>query len=164
MRKVYCDTRKCLSCHTCEIACAVQHSQSGELSQAVAETPRPRHLVRVKTAMLGALPLRCHHCEDAACIDACKTGATYRDPQSGRVLIDHDRCVGCWMCIMVCPFGAVFPNMRTEKAQKCDLCAGHEEPACVSGCPTRALAYEEFAEFARRYRKGQRHKSVPAKK
>ena len=154
MRKVYCDIRKCLACRSCEIACAVRHSVSGELYLALREAERPpRRLVKTMATTLGPFPLRCHHCEDAACIDACKTGATYRDPISGKVLINREKCVGCWMCVMVCPFGAVFPDAETGIALKCDLCDGHDTPACVAACPTRALFYQEFDEFKKAYEK-----------
>ena len=153
MRRVYCDIRKCLSCHSCEIACAVQHSESRDLFRALAQEPRPKRLVRVKGSGVGAFPLRCHHCEEAPCIDACKTGATQHDPTTGKVLIDKDNCVGCWMCVMVCPFGAVVPNMEAGKALKCDLCEDHDEPACVASCPSRALYFEEFEDFQEQYKK-----------
>ena len=147
MQRVYCDIRKCVSCRTCEIACVVRHSQSGELVRALGEAPRLKQLVKIKASDLGAFPLRCHHCEEAACIDACKTGAMHRDPASGKVLIDRNKCVGCWMCVMVCPFGAVFADRQSGKALKCDLCEGHDSPACVAACPTKALCYAEFDEF-----------------
>ena len=151
MRKVYSDIRKCISCRSCEIACAVRHSLSGDLYRALSEEPTPKRLVKVMKTQLEPFPLRCHHCEEAACIDACKTGATRRDLLTGKVLVDRDKCVGCWMCVMVCPFGAVFPDMKTEKALKCDLCEEHESPACVAACPTRALFFEEFEEFEKAY-------------
>lgn len=153
MRRVYCDIRKCLSCRTCEIACAVAHSKSGDLVGALKESPRVKPLVRINPSDLGAFPLRCHHCETAACIDACKTGAARRDPASGKVLIDRATCVGCWMCVMVCPFGAVTPDARTGKALKCDLCEGRGTPGCVAACPTKALTHEEFDEFQERMRR-----------
>lgn len=150
MPRVYCDIRKCLSCRTCEIACTVRHSQSGDLYKALTEEPRLKRLVKVESTQLGPFPLRCHHCEEAACIDACKTGTTYRDPFTGKVLIDRNKCVGCWMCVMVCPFGAVFPDLKSGKAFKCDLCEGHDEPACVAACPTYALYYEEYVDFEKK--------------
>ena len=70
MARVYCDNRKGLSCRTCEIACAVRHSKSHDVYEMTAEEPRPKRLVKVKSSQLGPLPLRCHHCEVAACIDA----------------------------------------------------------------------------------------------
>lgn len=156
MRKVYCEINKCTACRSCEIACAVRHSRSGNLYEALAENPRPSRLTRVVSTQLHPFPLRCRHCEDAACIDACKTGATQRDILTGKVLIDRDKCVGCWMCVMVCPFGAVFPDAKSGKALKCDLCDGFESPACVEACPTRALQYEELEEFEKEHKKGSR--------
>jgi carbon-monoxide dehydrogenase iron sulfur subunit len=156
MRRVYCDTRKCLSCSTCEIACALRHSPSDNLAQALQGGVDIVPLVRVRQGPLGPALLRCHHCEDAACIDACKTGAMSRDPEAGKVLIDQHKCVGCWMCVMVCPFGAVFPIESTGTAMKCDLCDGYDAPACVAACPTRALHFEEFEDFERRY-----HTQIP---
>lgn len=146
MRKVYCEVHRCTACRSCEIACAVRHSRSGDLYGAMLEQPRPARLVHVVPSRLSPLPLRCQHCEEAACIDACKTGATKRDPLTGKVLIDQKKCVGCWMCVMVCPFGAVFPDAKAEKALKCDLCEGFESPACVGACPTHALKCEEVVE------------------
>ena len=143
MRKVHCDMHKCTACRSCEIACAIRHSNSGDLYGAMREEPRPSRLVHVVSSRLSPFALRCQHCKDAACIDACKTGATQRDPLTGKVLIDRDKCVGCWMCVMVCPFGAVFPDAKTDKALKCDLCEGFDDPACVAACPTRALSLEE---------------------
>lgn len=116
--------------------------------------------MNVVSSKLNPFPLRCQQCKDAACIDACKTGATYRDPISGKVLIDSEKCVGCWMCVMVCPFGAVFPDEKTGKALKCDLCEGFESPACVAACPTRALHFEELEEFETEHTKGRRKISV----
>ena len=147
MRRLYTDIRRCMACRTCELACVVRHSQSGDLATAMGEIPGLKQLVKVKASELGAFPLRCHHCEEAACIDACKSGAVHRDPVSGKVLIDRNKCVGCWMCVMVCPFGAVFADMKNGKALKCDLCEGHDRPACAEACPTSALCYAEFNDF-----------------
>jgi carbon-monoxide dehydrogenase iron sulfur subunit len=87
--------------------------------------------------------LQCRHCDDAPCIEACITGAMRRDPATGAVVCDEDRCVGCWSCVMVCPVGAVMRGKARKVASKCDLCAGEAEPACVAGCPNEALSYEE---------------------
>ena len=160
MRKIYCDIRKCLSCYSCEVACALCHSKSNDIYQAAHETPRPKHLVRVNKSDWGPFPLRCHHCEDAPCIDACKSGATHRDPETGKVLIDRDKCVGCWMCVMVCPFGAVSPDYETGTAIKCDLCEGHEKPACAEACPTNALYFVEYEDFEKEYKKQKPEKII----
>ena len=65
------------------------------------------------------------------------SGAMQKDDQTGEVLCDTDKCVGCWMCVMVCPFGAVQPG--EVYVVKCDGCPEREEPGCVDACPTGAL-------------------------
>jgi len=99
----------------------------------------PRVLVEEKGHLSFAV--QCRHCEDAPCIDACISGAMHRSPD-GAVLCDEDRCVGCWMCIMVCPYG-VIRRSRRRIASKCDLCIDEEYPACVAHCPNEALTLIE---------------------
>ena len=76
------------------------------------------------------------------------TGAMYRDPETGEVVHDVDRCIGCYMCVMACPSGAIaIDRERGKSVAKCDLCAELGEPACVANCPNRALVYEEPVEI-----------------
>ncbi|MFN7171090.1 MAG: 4Fe-4S dicluster domain-containing protein [Candidatus Omnitrophota bacterium] len=89
--------------------------------------------------------LTCQHCEDAPCVNACISGAMFKDEKTGETKCDTDKCVGCWMCIMVCPFGII--KQGKKNAVKCDLCPEREDFACVASCPTKALfggTREEF--------------------
>ena len=63
------------------------------------------------------------------------------------VKIDKDKCVSCFTCILVCPYGALAPG-ADGVMQKCELCLQNScgEPACVKGCPNRAIVYEERGE------------------
>ncbi len=146
MKKVYFNVDICVGCRSCEIACAVEHSRSKLLYEAIREEPRPVHRVRVLTANGLPLPIQCRHCADAPCIDACKSGALHKD-ETGATLIDRKRCVGCWMCVMVCPYGVITMDGEQKVAMKCDLCADSDERACVAACPTGALFYGELEEF-----------------
>ncbi len=91
--------------------------------------------------------LQCRHCEEAPCLEACITGAMQRDRRTEAVLCDEEKCVGCWMCIMVCPFGVIKRDLESKKvASKCDLCLGEDMPVCVQNCPNEALTFEERME------------------
>ncbi len=72
---IYVELSKCLSCHSCELACALEHSQSKELAQAIHEDPPPVARVRVEQVEGAAIPLQCRHCEDAPCVTICPSGA-----------------------------------------------------------------------------------------
>ncbi len=142
---------KCLACKSCEIACAVAHSKSRVLEEAIVERPTPQRRVVVEAAGELAVPLQCRHCEDAPCISVCPTAAIHRHEADGPVLIEQDRCIGCKFCLMVCPFGVIELSRDGRAVVKCDLCierteAG-EEPACVAGCPTGALTFCEISEW-----------------
>ena len=149
--KVFAITSLCTGCRTCEIVCAVTHSDSKTLISALFESPSPRYRIEVQYGSEVVMPLNCRHCDEPDCLFACKAGAVNKDSESGQVRVDLDKCVGCWMCVMVCPFGAVKPDMERCKATKCDLCEGRSEgPACVAACPTGALIFGTI-EDAERY-------------
>jgi len=151
MKKIYFNINICAACRSCEIACAVEHSQSKLLHEAIREKKPPVQRVRVGSAEGRPLALQCRHCPDAPCIDACKSGAMHKS-ETGATQINRERCVGCWMCVMVCPFGVIAIDREQKVALKCDLCVDSEKRACVDGCPTGAIFYgelEEFKEFAK---------------
>jgi carbon-monoxide dehydrogenase iron sulfur subunit len=142
----------CVACKSCEIACAVEHSESKSLFGAIAEGNGTRSRMRVENAITHSYPSNCNHCQEAACMAACPTGAMQRKAKTDSVFVDEGRCIGCWMCVMVCPFGAVTANSQSQKALKCDRCPDRVEagqnPACVDACPTRALVFASPEEFA----------------
>jgi carbon-monoxide dehydrogenase iron sulfur subunit len=78
---------------------------------------------------------------------ACIAGAISRSAE-GVVLTDRDRCIGCWTCVMVCPYGVIGRHLEEHKAYRCDRCPDLSTPACVDACPTRALVYQTVAEFS----------------
>jgi carbon-monoxide dehydrogenase iron sulfur subunit len=145
VKRIYANEEVCIGCRLCEIHCLVAHSRSKKIIKAFKEEfPRamPRILVEEQGVTSFALP--CRHCDDARCLEACMTGAIYRDERTGAVLHNAENCVGCWMCIMVCPTGAIQRDQRQRKiASKCDLCQGEERPACVANCPNEALVFEK---------------------
>jgi carbon-monoxide dehydrogenase iron sulfur subunit len=153
MKRVYCQIEKCLSCRSCEIACAVSHSESGSLPAAVREFPLPKHRIHVESIdekgspyHIRSIALQCRHCEDPLCAQACISGGISRNAETGEVTNDPGKCVECWSCIMVCPFGVIVRYEDCHQAVKCDHCPDLDIPACVEACPTRALVYCEQQE------------------
>jgi anaerobic carbon-monoxide dehydrogenase iron sulfur subunit len=153
MKRVFVDYKKCLACKGCESACAVEHHPGRNLFAALGDR-RTEINVRVLGVEHEAFPLSCRHCDPAACLDACPSGAISRDALSGAVLLDPDRCKACAMCAMVCPFDAIAfkethrASFGRDVAHKCDLCQertkGGREPACVAACHSGALVYGEL--------------------
>ncbi len=102
---------------------------------------------RIRVEELGGISfaVSCRHCDDPLCVKGCITGALTR--VDGVIMIDSDRCIGCYTCILCCPFGAVSPTEHGA-VQKCELCirttAG--TPQCVQGCPNGTIVFEERGE------------------
>ena len=150
MKRIWVDGEKCLGCKSCELACAVErNSVSKTLAGAIREAIRPMPRVAVGGETGGSFPVQCRHCEDAACIAVCPSGAMHRRADSGTVVVDASKCRGCWMCVMACSFGAVRPLTGFKVAAKCDACIDMIEPACVAACPTGALLYGDEDTFRR---------------
>ncbi len=80
------------------------------------------------------------------CAAGCVSGAIYLDKELGLVDIDRARCVGCWTCVLECPFGAVSMQLEASgrepegRALKCDGCREAGAPQCTRFCPTGALS------------------------
>jgi NAD(P)H-nitrite reductase large subunit/Fe-S-cluster-containing hydrogenase component 2 len=132
---------RCLACRACELACSVVHSGSQRLETAIAEALPPKRRVTLAAGKDGIEALRCEQCAEPLCAFSCKSGALHRDPISGWIALEESRCVGCFMCMMVCPHG-IRPDPATDHVVRCDVCLGLEIPACVAACPTGALATE----------------------
>jgi len=148
MKRVWVDGQKCFGCKTCELQCTIErNSVTKTLAGAVLETPRPVARVGVYGPTGSSFPIQCRHCQDAACLKACPSGAMQRDFETGITFIDQSKCRACWMCVMSCPFGAVTPLKEFKVAQKCDACMHMEQPACVASCPTKALIYGDETDY-----------------
>ncbi|MFC1918132.1 4Fe-4S dicluster domain-containing protein [Chloroflexota bacterium] len=144
MEKVYVKEDACISCRLCEVYCRLAHSQSRDLIKAFKkEVPPPLSRIRMEKNGIVSFSVRCQQCKDAPCVSACLTGALSREAGEDIVRLDEDKCMGCWTCMLVCPFGAIRQDIDYGKAVKCDLCQGEETPACVANCPNEALVYDE---------------------
>ncbi|MFT7004701.1 MAG: hydrogenase-4 component A [Sulfurimonas sp.] len=138
----------CIGCATCMAGCYESSLQRGKLAV-------PRLIVTRSNS--GTMPNQCRQCDDAPCANVCPTGALRFGSDS--IEVYEESCIGCKMCVIACPFGAIrleseitslsyadseadsLKEVKT-KAVKCDLCFGREDgPACVEVCPTGALSF-----------------------
>ncbi|MDE7231116.1 MAG: 4Fe-4S dicluster domain-containing protein [Oscillospiraceae bacterium] len=143
MKKVYVNEDWCLGCHLCEFYCAAANSGAPNMIKAFksGKTPVPR--IQVEEGSGVNFAVQCRHCDGKACVKACISGAI--SIVDGVVVCDENRCVGCGTCVLSCPFGCIVFDEANHRIQKCDLCVkNHDgEPACVQGCPNRAIVFEE---------------------
>lgn len=134
------DTRRCVGCNACVIACKTEN--------AVPEGHTRDWIVYTTTGRFPELAMeirseRCNHCEDAPCVSACPTGASFIG-EGGIVQVDHDKCIGCKACVSSCPYDAryVHPDGYVDK---CTFCAHRVvrglQPACATVCPTNSLHF-----------------------
>lgn len=110
--------------------------------------------------------VQCYHCENAPCIKACPTKATWKEPD-GIVVVDYDWCIGCRYCLAACPYwGRRFnwgkPQVPKEEIntrqhylgnrmrmkgvmEKCTFCIQRTRqgklPACADACPTGSRVF-----------------------
>ncbi|MFH1087882.1 MAG: 4Fe-4S dicluster domain-containing protein [Chloroflexota bacterium] len=143
MKRVYANQAVCIGCHLCEVNCQMAHTGLKDPAKAFRRgRSAPLPYVRVEVSRPVSFPAHCRHCEEPACVYACLVGAMQKDAVTGVVRVDPARCIGCWTCVLACPYGAVVQDTRRQKAVKCDLCGG-KDPACVANCPNEALVYAE---------------------
>ena len=130
------DISKCTGCGYCELVCSFAHHDEFNPLKS-----RIRVNVFIDKAM--AVPVVCYQCEDPWCAKACPAGALVIETDTGGqtrvVTVDKNRCVGCKMCTLACPFGCI--EVNAGQAEKCDLCGG--TPQCVQVCRTGALQFSD---------------------
>jgi molybdopterin-containing oxidoreductase family iron-sulfur binding subunit len=165
------DTKRCIGCHTCAIAC----KQGNNLPNQVwwnrvltfggisMDTPHGEF----PNLEMQFFTLNCQHCSEPACVKACPAEATYIG-ENGVVMQNYDACLGCRLCIMTCPYNEVrtyndvnpeyyidFPIGDLEVASqqkgtvsKCTFCYHRlekgQQPNCVEVCPAQARFFGDI--------------------
>ena len=157
------DLKRCIGCHGCTIACKSENNVPNDLvwnriltdGGNSIDTPRKTN----GELRMAFYPLMCQHCDNPACVKVCPVGATYKDPETGVVRQDYDKCIGCRMCMSACPYTGVrsfnweepkysvdfavgdadVPAHQKHTVEKCTMCwhrlADGKEPACIEVCP-----------------------------
>lgn len=130
------DVARCIDCRACLVACSVENRV-------------PMNHTRIWVHDLGVqgdypalkrsfVPYNCMHCEHPPCTEVCVSGATYKDPTNGLVLVDQDACIGCGFCVDACPYGVRYLDEKRGVVDKCNACLQRvevgQQPACVATC------------------------------
>ena len=160
------DLDTCVGCNACAVACK-QWNTSGTTGQLTdfepyGKDPTGVWFNRIRNYEVGDypnsktvhFPMSCMHCDDAACVTVCPTGASYKREEDGIVLVDQDKCMGCNYCAWACPYGARELDREDGVMKKCTLCVDRiydenlpedeRKPACVMTCPSHARYFGDF--------------------
>ena len=105
------DTKRCVGCNACSMACKMTNNLPDTnwwtrvLTEGGDEIDTPAGIF--PDVSMRYLTVSCQHCDNPACTKVCPVGATYKDPETGVVRQDYDKCIGCRMCMAACPYTGV---------------------------------------------------------
>ena len=166
------DTKRCVGCNACTVACKMANNVPQDIFWTRAltdggdmmDTPAGEF----PDISMRYITVSCQHCENPACAKVCPVGATYKDPETGVVRQDYDKCIGCRMCMSACPYTGVRSFNWEEPRYPMDFALGDadapkhqkhvvgkyifcyqrlargETPACMDLCPARARHFGDL--------------------
>ena len=166
------DTDSCIGCNTCAVMCKHTNNLPNDIwwnrvftdGGDFPDTARGQY----PNVEMSFLPVACQHCENPACVKVCPVGATYKDPGTGAVRQDYDKCIGCRMCMAACPYTGVrsfnweepayaidfpvgdptVPTHQKHTVEKYTMCyqriSNGEDPACIRVCPGQARYFGDL--------------------
>ena len=143
------DTRTCIGCGDCVVACKTENKVPEGLNRDwIVEATRGTY-PNLTTEFRSE---RCNHCDNPPCTRVCPTQATWKRDSDGIVMMDWHRCIGCRYCLAACPYGSRsfnwtdprphieeiredYPTRTKGVVEKCNFCverlAKGKIPACV---------------------------------
>jgi Fe-S-cluster-containing dehydrogenase component len=136
------DHSLCTGCMRCMTTCSTYNNGSTSLARARLQIVRHEGHALTRIDEIDELvfqPMLCQQCDKPRCQEFCPVHAIDRDPKTRAMVINYDRCIGCRMCMAVCPFGAMRYDTSRRRVFKCQLCDG--DPQCARLCPSGALQY-----------------------
>lgn len=135
------EPEKCVGCRLCETWCSYTHE--GEVTPARSRI----HVIKWDEKGLD-IPMTCQQCDVPVCAKVCPVKAITKDEDTGLVSVNEEKCIGCGLCVLACPFGGCALDPVTHRMFKCDLCGG--EPQCVQRCPRDAIKFVDKSKVALR--------------
>jgi len=144
MKSLLIDVTKCVGCGECARACAVANNLPNEESLELSAT----HYTVIKPIKDVYVRRLCMHCNSPTCVSVCPVGA-FTKKETGAVLYDENKCLGCRYCMQACPFEVPRYewNSLTPRIQKCIFCYHRvvegKQTACAEACQFGATVFGE---------------------
>lgn len=158
------DTTVCIGCRKCEWACRDFNGLPNEPIEKFEDKSVFKNMRRPSSTAYTVVnqyenpnnpekpyyvKVQCMHCNDAACVSACIVGAFTKDHETGAVIYDSWKCIGCRYCMAACPFQVPayeYHNALTPQVRKCTFCFEllskyGKKPACVEICPVETMTF-----------------------
>ncbi|SHI03977.1 formate dehydrogenase FDH3 subunit beta [Ferrimonas marina] len=145
--KFLCDTKRCIECNGCTVACKSKNDTALEWGIS------RRRVVTMHDGVVGkevSISVACMHCSDAPCMAVCPADC-FEQTAEGIIRHSKDKCIGCGYCLYACPFGAPqFPKKAAfagkGKMDKCTYCAGGPDAEVGSEKEARLYGANRIAE------------------
>jgi DMSO reductase anchor subunit/formate hydrogenlyase subunit 6/NADH:ubiquinone oxidoreductase subunit I len=84
-------------------------------------------------------------------MEGCPSSVFSRNADTGAILFDEKKCIGCRYCQWNCPYDAPKFDYIKKTIAKCNLCnsalISGRQPACSTACPTGALRFGQLTDI-----------------
>jgi tetrathionate reductase subunit B len=140
------DVARCIDCRACLVACSVENNVPMDHTRIWVYDQG----IQGKWPKLSRefVPYNCMHCDHPPCTEVCVSGATYKDANSGLVLVDQAACIGCGYCVEACPYGVRYIDQKRGVVDKCNACVQRLQvglqPACVATCVGKSRLFGDL--------------------
>ena len=121
------DHSACMTCLSCEIACA----------EAFYKTYGGENLSAIRVDIKNDQPKIAVCVQCGKCAKSCEAGAIAQNAK-GVYMIDKEKCTDCGKCIEECPFKVIVKAADRNVPSKCIACG-----ICAKKCPVEILYIKE---------------------